>query len=107
MATTYPPTLPSTTDDGFDGHAVVLLGIYAALLLSSVAAATTIAFLLAGFAGDLAGYVALAAGWLTAVSAAPALARRATDRIAGQRVGRALFRPVFATDAVVTSLLTR
>lgn len=107
MATTYPPTLPPTTDDGFDGRAVLLLGIFATLLLASVAVATTIAFVLAAFAGDLAGYVALAAGWLAAVSAAPALARRATARIAGRRAVRALLRPVPAADAVVSSLLAR
>lgn len=106
MATTYHPSIRTDTDS-LDASGVLLLAAYAGVLTATVALATGAAVLLVGVTNGLGGFVLVAAGWLTLVSAAPAFAAHGTKRLAELEIAQHAPRSSRAVTAVVSSLVAK
>ncbi|MDZ7701010.1 MAG: hypothetical protein U5J98_02470 [Halobacteriales archaeon] len=80
MATTT--ATPIRTDsDRLDARGVVLPAAYVAGVLATIAAATAVAYGLAGLTAGLGQFVLVAGGWLAVVSASPAVGERLARRL--------------------------
>lgn len=106
MATIDSRSVRTDTDQP-DVRRTLLFATYVGQLLVTIAAATGLALLLAGFTTGLGQFVLLAGSWLAVVSASPELAKRGTARLVELEMAHRAPRSARAIGAAVTYVLAR